>query len=296
MPLASSTSAARANAAALTAGLEIGHDQARLVVIARAGPRWRLEQCHQWPLQPEWLHEGRIADFLSLADALQQQLADTGVRKLAMALPPEACLTALLEAPAGLSRRSQRAWLQEQALALFQGAQSDICWSAHALPGRPPRWRLVCASLDLVQDWLGLAEAAQCELVRLDEVHQASWQALARWYRDAAESTLLLQVGQASVQALRWQEGNWQWAWRKQADGPLLLEHCLQTVSGPSPLALIGDGPLARTLGEQLQTQGLSLIRPMPGQCSSWDSAGPLDRLSEAFWPALGLACPPESA
>jgi hypothetical protein len=293
MPLAFSNAAAQARADQAVAGLDIGHDQARLVVLARVGRSWRLEQCQQWPLEPGWLQAGRISDFLPLADTLQQQLAETGIERLAMALPAEACASAVLVPPAGLSRLRPRPWLQQQAAALLQRPLSELTWSAHALPGRPLRWRLVCAPLDLVQDWMGLAEAARCELVRLDEVHQASWQSLARWYGDAPESTLLLQVGAASVQALQWRGGQWHWLWREQTDAQRVLEHCLRAVSGTTELALIGDSPLAQDLRAQFNADGRSVLRPLPTQSPSWAAGGPLDRLGDAFWPALGLACPP---
>lgn len=292
MPLGLSTAAAQVGADQTVAGLDMGHDHARLVVLARAGRSWRLEQCQQWPLEPLWLQGGRITDFLPLADTLQQQLAETGVGRLAMALPAEACASAVLEQPGGWSRLRGRAWLERQATNLLQRPLSELTWSAHALPGRPRRWRLLCASLDLVQDWLGLAEAAQCELIRLDEVHQASWQALARWYRDAPESTILLQVGAASVQALQWRDGQWHWLWREQADAQPLLEHCLRAVSAASSLALIGDSPLAQDLRAHGEAAGRPFLRPLPAQSPAWAAGGPLDRLSDAFWPALGLACP----
>jgi hypothetical protein len=288
MALALPTAAALADQA--LAGLDMGHDHARLVVLARAGRSWRLEQCHEWPLEPLWLQGGRIADFLPLADTLQQWLAETGVSRLAMALPAEACASAVLERPGGWSRLRRRAWLQSQAAALLQRPLTELTWSAHALPGRPPRWRVLCASLDVVQDWMGLAEAAGCDLIALDEVHQASWQALAHWYCDAPQSTLLLQVGSASVQALHWQGEHWHWLWREQADAQLLLEHCLRAVSDERHLALIGDSPLAQELRAQLDAAGRSLLRPSPAQSPSWVAGGPLDRLSDAFWPALGLA------
>jgi hypothetical protein len=296
MPFAFSTAAAQAGADQAVAGLHMGHDQARLVVLARVGRSWRLEQCQQWPLEPGWLQGGRISDFLPLADTLQQQLAETGIERLAMALPAEACASAVLEPPTGLSRLRPRLWLQQQAAALLQRPPPELTWSAHALPGRPLRWRLVCAPLDLVQDWMGLAEAAQCELVRLDEVHQASWQSLARWYGDAPESTLLLQVGAASVQALHWRGDQWHWLWREQADAQRVLEHCLRAASGASPLALIGESPLAQDLRAQFNADGRSVLRPLPTQSPSWAAGGPLDRLDDGFWPALGLACPPHLA
>lgn len=292
MPLAFWTDAAQAGADQAVAGLDMGHDHARLVVLARAGRSWRLEQCQQWPLEPGWMQGGRISDFLPLADTLQQQLAETGIERLAMALPAEACTSAVLEPPAGWSRLRARPWLQQQAAALMQRPLSELTWSAHALPGRPQRWRLVCACLELVQDWMGLAEAAQCKLVRLDEVHQASWQALARWYGDAPESTLLLQVGAASVQALQWRGGQWRWLWREQADAQRVLEHCLHAARDAGQLALIGYSPLAQDLQAQFNADGRAVLRPLPAQSPLWAAGGPLDQLSDAFWPALGLACP----
>jgi hypothetical protein len=268
----------------------MGHDHARLVVLARAGRSWRLEQCHEWPLEPGWLQGGRIGDFLPLADTLQQSLADTGVSRLAMALPAEACASAVLEQPGGWSRLRRRAWLQRQAAALLQRPLSDLTWSAHALPGRPRRWRVLCASLDVVQDWMGLAEAAGCDLIGLDEVHQASWQALAHWCCDAPPSTLLLQVGTASVQALQWRGEQWHWLWREQADAQPLIELCLRSLSDASQVALIGDSPLAQELRAQSDVAGKRLLRPSPAQSPYWAAGGPLDRLSDAFWPALGLA------
>jgi hypothetical protein len=288
MPFAFATAADQAGQA--LAGLDMGHNHARLVVLARAGRRWRLEQCHEWPLEPGWLQGGRIGDFLPLADTLQQSLADTGVSRLAMALPAEACASAVLEQPRGWSRLRRRAWLQRQAAALLQRPQSDLTWSAHALPGRPRRWRVLCASLDVVQDWMGLAEAAGCDLIGLDEVHQASWQALAHWCCDAPPSTLLLQVGTASVQALQWRGEQWHWLWREQADAQPLIELCLRSLSDASQAALIGDSPLAQELRAQSDVAGKRLLRPSPAQSPSWAAGGPLERLSDAFWPALGLA------
>jgi hypothetical protein len=288
MALAFPTAAAVADQA--LAGLDMGHDHARLVVLARAGRSWRLEQCHEWPLEPGWLQGGRIGDFLPLADTLQQSLADTGVSRLAMALPAEACASAVLEQPGGWSRLRRRAWLQRQAAALLQRPLSDLTWSAHALPGRPRRWRVLCASLDVVQDWMGLAEAAGCDLIGLDEVHQASWQALAHWCCDAPPSTLLLQVGTASVQALQWRGEQWHWLWREQADAQPLIELCLRSLSDASQVALIGDSPLAQELRAQSDVAGKRLLRPSPAQSPYWAAGGPLDRLSDAFWPALGLA------
>ena len=264
MPFAFATAADQADQA--LAGLDMGHDHARLVVLARAGRSWRLEQCHEWPLEPGWLQGGRIGDFLPLADTLQQSLADTGVSRLAMALPAEACASAVLEQPGGWSRLRRRAWLQRQAAALLQRPLSDLTWSAHALPGRPRRWRVLCASLDVVQDWMGLAEAAGCDLIGLDEVHQASWQALAHWCCDAPPSTLLLQVGTASVQALQWRGEQWHWLWREQADAQPLIELCLRSLSDASQVALIGDSPLAQELRAQSDVAGKRLLRPSPAQ------------------------------
>lgn len=288
MSMASRTETAWRPGRAL-AGLDIGDTHARWCVLGRHQRHWQLQQCQSWPLKPGWVEAGRILDYQSLLDALQQWLAGHGVTQLAMALPVEVCVSQVLDAPRRLLPWQRRSWLSRCATESLGRPPAELCWSAHALSGPTARWRLTVAPIEQVQDWLGLAEALGCELVALDEVHQAAWRALDQWQDALPTGSWLFQVGGASIQALHEQDGHWQWAWRESTDSPDWLGRCLAAV-GQAPVFWTGHGDQASDLQGALLAAGLHPQRPLLSQTLHWAPglSGPDE--ADAIWPALGLA------
>ena len=273
------------------AGLDISDSHVRWVAFGQQARGRPSLQCHEWPLQAGWVEGGRVIEFAALAQALEQWVAVTGVHRLAMALPAEACASIVAEQPKRQMPWQRHAWLAQQASDLLARPVTQISWSAHALPGRSGCWRLMCTAMEWVQDWQGLAEAAGCELVCLDEAHQASWRALDRWHQGATPGAMVLQVGSACVQALQAVDGQWQWAWRVQAPADDVIAQCLMTLGSASELALIGHSALAAALYQGLQDAGCVVSQPAPVGFGAWAAEHSGSELSDAFWPALGLAC-----
>ena len=271
------------------AGLDIGDTHAHWCVLGRQQSHWQLQQCQSWPLKPGWVEAGRILDYQSLLDALQQWLAGNGVTQLVMALPAEVCVSQVLEAPRRLLPWQRRSWLSRCASEWLGRPPSELSWSAHALSGPTPRWRLTVAPIEQVQDWLGLAEAVGCELVALDEAHQAAWRALDQWQDALPMGSWLLQVGGGSIQALREQDGHWQWAWRESTDSPDWLGRCLAAV-GQAPVFWTGQGDQASALQMALLAAGLHPQRPLLSQTLHWAPGLSAPDEVDALWPALGLA------
>jgi hypothetical protein len=288
MRMASRTETAWRPASAL-AGLEIGDTHARWCVLGRHRRQWQVQQLQSRPLKPGWVEAGRILDYQSLVDALQHWLAESGIERLAMALPAEGCVSAVVDAPPRLLPWQRRRWLARCAADLLGRSASELTWSAHALPGPLPRWRLMTVPLEWVQDWLGLAEAVGCELVALDEAHQAAWRALDQWQSEPPAGSWLLQVGTGTVQALHADGGHWQWAWRDTTDPPAWLRRCIEAV-GRAPVFCIGRGDQAEALQQALLSAGLQPQRPLPSQALHW--APGLAAIDEAdcLWTVLGLA------
>ena len=271
------------------AGLDITDTHAHWMVLARRGSFWQVQDHQQWPLRPGWVENGQVLAYSELAEALQQWLAGHQVRDLAMALPPEACLSGVVQAPTGLWPWRRRRWLAARAAELMGRPVAEISWSAHELPGPVPRWRLMAASLDQVQDWLGLAEATGCDCLFLDEAHQAAWRALDRWQEAVPSGTWLFQVGSTCVQALHEQGQRWQWAWRQQDQASDPIPRCLAAVAGASAFVL-GQSPLALALQQALSAAGSKVLQPTALERLHWSPDLLWDRYASAYWTALGLA------
>jgi hypothetical protein len=288
MHMASRTEMAWRPARAL-AGLDIGDTRACWCVLGRHRRQWQVQQCQSWPLKPGWVEAGRILDYQSLLDALQQWLAGSGVERLAMALPTEVCVSAVVDPPRRLLPWQRRSWLARCAADLLGRPASELTWSAHVLHGPVPQWRLMTVPMELVQDWLGLAEAVGCELVALDEAHQAAWRALDQWQDALPAGSWLFQAGGGSVQALRELDGHWQWAWREPNESPDWLGRCIESV-GQAPVFWTGQGDQAMALQQGLRAAGLQALRPLPSEKLQWaPGLFPADD-PDAIWTALGLA------
>lgn len=286
--MASRTETAWRPARALT-GLEIGDTHARWCVLGRHGRQWQVQQLQSRLLKPGWVEAGRILDYQSLVDALQQWMADSGVERLAMALPAEVCVSEVVDAPRRMLPWQRRRWLARCAADLLGRPVSELSWSAHALPGSLPRWRVMTVPLDWVQDWLGLAEAVGCELVALDEAHQAAWRALDQWQFEPPAGSWLLQVGPGTVQALQERDGHWQWAWRDATEHPMWLRRCIEAV-GQAPVFWTGQGDQADALQQALLAEGLQPQRPLPSQALHWAPGLSAHDEAGCLWTVLGLA------
>lgn len=261
------------------AALDIGPTHLRWAALDRQAGRWRL-QLRQWPVPPGGLEGGRLTDYPAIAEALSQALLEMGVQRLAMALPADACHCQILPMPSGLRPWRRRAWLQAQALQGPFGAQS--AWAAHRIEHPQPGWRLMSASIETLQDWQGLAEAARGQLLVLEDAHQAGWRALDQWCCPVP-GACLFQTGHACVQALQEHAGRWQWAWRMQTDAADSIERCVEFAASHSAVFVLGEGELADRLASALAQGGLNPCAPSP------DLDGGSD-FTAACWPVLGLA------
>ena len=150
-------------------GIDMGPSQACLLACARASPLGRIEQCAVLAVPADGLHEGRIQQFELMAQTLQQLVASAGGgRRIALALP-EAAWQQDVDLPAGLPPWAWRRWLVAQAEQLAQTPADALVWCTEPLRAFPLRLRLTVRSLEEVQDWQGLAEAAGLDLVLLDD-------------------------------------------------------------------------------------------------------------------------------
>lgn len=263
------------------AAVDIGPLQVRWALLDRHAQQWRL-QLRQWPVMPGWLEDGHLMDYPAVADVLSQGLAEAGVHRLAMTLPAQSCHFQFLPAPSGFWRVRRRSWLQEQ---VAQGpCGHQVRWAAHLMEAPSPGWRVLSAPPETVQDWQGLAEAAQCELICLEEVHQAGWRALDQWHVPAS-GACLFQVSATCVQTLQERSGHWQWAWRVQGPQTDPLERCLEFARNCSVVYIAGEGELASRIRMGLEQAGLNPCDPSPIPELALDGD-----FTPACWPVLGLA------
>ncbi len=262
--------------------LDIGPLHWRWALLDRQAGQWRL-QLRQWPVLSGWLEDGRLIDYSAAVEAVSHGLAETGVRRLALALPAEVCHCQMLEPPAGRWRWRQHRWLSRQALKGPFGEES--VWAAHPMEGPTAGWRLMSASIESLQDWQGLAEAADCELVCMEDAHQAGWRALDQWHPPTTPDACLFQVGVGCVQALWERSGRWQWAWRIQGRSLDPLERCLEFAANRSMVFLVGEGDLAARIRSSLERAGHQPREPSPDPELVLDGD-----FSTASWPVLGLA------
>lgn len=262
------------------AALDISPSHLRWAVLDRQAGHWCL-QLSQWPMAPGWLEDGRLTDYAAVAEAVSQGLAQVGVQRLAMTVPPEACHCQVLEPPSKVWPWRRRAWLRAQALQGPFGEQSS--WVAHRLDGPQAHWRLMSASAEVLQDWQGLAEAAHCQLICLEDAHQAGWRALDQWLAPPAPGACLFQVGTFCVQTLQERAGRWQWAWRTQEQCADPLERCLAHAAGSPAVFVLGEGELAARVYDGLEQAGINPITPSPKLDCQGD-------FTAACWPVLGLA------
>lgn len=151
-------------------GIDLEPPQACLLSCARAGRSWRIEQCAALELPHESLQAGRILEFEAVAASLKQLVdAAGGGRRIALALPGSAGWHEVLNVPAGLRPWAWRAWVRRQA-ELLAGAPADtLAIEVQLQPGPPLRAQLSVCPRELVEDWQGLAETADLELVLLDD-------------------------------------------------------------------------------------------------------------------------------
>lgn len=264
------------------AALDIGPMHWQWALLDRQAGQWRL-QLRQWPVLSDWLEGGRLIDYSAVVEAVSKGLAEAGVRRLAMTLPAEVCHCDLLEPPTGRWRWLQHRWLSQQALKGPLGSQA--VWAAHQLEEPTPGWRLMSASIESLQDWQGLAEAAQCELVCLEDAHQAGWRALDQWHPPPVPDVCLFQVGLTCVQALCERLGRWQWAWRMQDRAVDPLERCLEFAANRPMVFLVGEGDLATRIRVGLEQAGHPPREPSPNPELVLEGD-----FTVSSWPALGLA------
>lgn len=264
------------------AAVDIGPRTARWMVLERSAPGWRV-QTWQWAVMPGWVDGGHVMDFLALSDALSLWLAEAGQRRVALSLPPEICDCQLFKPPFRARWWRPGRWLEQQIRPTGQG--EPPVWVAHRVAEPAAHWRVVSAPLDRVQDWQGLIEAAGCELLVLEDAHQASWRALERWSAAPQPGAVLLQVGSACVQALREHNGRWHWAWRARQPEQDLLRLGLETALSHSAVFLIGEGDLADALRSALHEAGCDLREPILDPALQVDAS-----FGAGSWSVLGLA------
>lgn len=150
-------------------GIDFGVSQTLLLACSRGPKTGRIEYCAVAPLPAEGLQDGRIVQFESMAETLQQLVASAGGgRRIALALP-EAVWQQVLELPSGFQPWAWRRWLAAQAEQLAQSPADTLVWCTEPVFGSRSKLRMSVRALEEVQDWQGLAEAAGLELVLLDE-------------------------------------------------------------------------------------------------------------------------------
>ncbi len=151
-------------------GIDLESPQACLLSCARAGPSWRIEQCAGLDLPPESLQAGRILEFELLAASLKQLVeAAGGGRRIALALPHSAAWHQTVAVPVGLRPWAWRGWVRRQAEQLAGVSADTLAIEVTLQSGSPLCAQLSVCPRELVEDWQGLAEAADLDLVLLDD-------------------------------------------------------------------------------------------------------------------------------
>jgi hypothetical protein len=190
-------------------GIDMGPSQACLLACSRASPLGRIEQCAALPVPADGLQDGRILQFELMAQTLKQLVASAGGgRRIALALP-EAAWQQELVLPAGLRPWAWRPWLVAQAEQLAQTSADALVWCTEPLMASPLKLRLTVRSLEEVQDWQGLAEAAGLDLVLLDDRQRVMHLALRALAEPAAAAALwvLAEVDLERCVIHRWAPG-----------------------------------------------------------------------------------------
>jgi len=262
--------------------LDIGPGTARSMVLERSAQGWHL-QTRQWPVIPGWIDGGHLMDYSALCDALRLWLAETGSRRVALSLPAEVCDCRLLKPPPLARWWRPGRWFEQQ----FESVEASQPWIWIAYPVADPAsyWRTLCAPLERIQDWQGLIEAAGCELLALEDAHQASWRALDQWSLAPPSGGVLLQVGAACVQALQERERRWRWARRARQPEQDLLPLCLEAARSSTDLFMLGEGELAESLRSALRGAGFDPREPALDPALQGDPS-----FCTGSWSALGLA------
>lgn len=189
-------------------GVDLDSRQARFLRCARDSRSWRVAHCAIEAVPAGALEDGRILQFEPLVRVLRQGAAAAGGgQRLALALPPEVGRRQVLTVPADLRPWTWRRWVHEQAELLGEAPSDALAFDVQMLSHSPlTLWLTVCP-IELVQDWQGLAEAAELDLVLIDDRVRVMHLALKALGLCPAGNLALAEVEEERCRIHRWRPG-----------------------------------------------------------------------------------------
>lgn len=151
-------------------GIDLGPGHARLMACTRSQRGWRVERCAEREWSPENLNEGPLQQFDALSRALRDLVHEAGAdMRAVLSLPPQAMRRQVLVVPDRLPPWQWRPWLSEQAERLAGAPVQSQAIDVQLLTQRPLTVLLSVCAREVLEDWLGLAEAAGLELAAVDD-------------------------------------------------------------------------------------------------------------------------------
>jgi type IV pilus assembly protein PilM len=242
-------------------GLDMGASSLKWVELAQDGNSTLiLERCVMEPLEAGWIVAGRIEQFDEVAAALRRlvKASDSSSRQVALAMPDSAVIMTKIRLPSEMGEVElvQQVELEVERLSGQPLAEMSIDYSVQGpapAPGASGEVGVLIAASTkvMVQDRLGLAEAAGLEPVVVDVEGEASMQAAHRLIgtlcaASASPVVALIQVGAEGCSLQVTHQGEVIHATRKFGDDVRWNEPSLQAVSQPFITRLADD--LAREL------------------------------------------------
>jgi type IV pilus assembly protein PilM len=214
-----------------------------------------LERCIMEPLETGWIVAGRIEQFDEVAAALQRlvKASDSGSRQVALAMPDSAVILTKIRLPSDMGEVElvRQVGLEVERLSGQPLADMSVDYSVQ---GRTPAAgasgevgvRIAASTKVMVQDRLGLAEAAGLEPVVVDVDGEASMQAAQRligalYPASANPVVALIQVGAEGYSFQVTYQGVVIHATRKIGDDPQWADLSMQAVSQPFITSLADD-------------------------------------------------------
>ncbi len=250
-------------------GIDLAAGHARLLACKRTRRGWQVASVAERQWSSEDLGADPLHTFDALAAVLHELVQQSGAGpQVALPLPDHALRRQVLAVPAGLWPWHWRAWLKQQAERLAGAPVQGQAIDVQVLTRHPLTVQLSVCAREVLESWLGLAEAAGLVLVAVDDRMQAMRRGLqALGLLPAGEAACaLLEAGAQHCVLHRWRPGQ---AVQSCELAPL-AEQGMDGGLAPAP-----DVPEARwLLGSALDAE-------------RW--AVPLSRDAPGDWPVLDL-------
>jgi Tfp pilus assembly PilM family ATPase len=151
-------------------GIDLSPGHARLMACTRSQRGWRVERCAERELARESLGSGPLQQFDALSRTLRELVHEAGAgMRVVLSLPAQAMQRRVLAVPAGLPPWQWRSWLGGQAEQLSGAPVQSQAIDVQLLNPRPLTVLLSVCTREVLEDWLGLAEAAGLQLAAVDD-------------------------------------------------------------------------------------------------------------------------------